>query len=145
MYFLIILPERTIKKTISRKHGKVKADSFVGIYKYTRNRRLINLDIDKKHILKSYKNEQEAIDAVERIKDEKEKTLNSSISGYNFEKPAKTDKYPTNAFSPGLLDMGEPAFKDYEDDPTENPDKHENKSIDLERPLPERVINNRLR
>lgn len=103
------------------------------------------MEIEKKHILKSYKNEQEAIDAVESIKDEKEKPLNSSISGYNFEKPAKTDKYSTNAFSPGELDIGEPAFKDNEDDPTENPDKHENKSIDLERPLPERVIHNRIR
>ncbi|MCM3664723.1 hypothetical protein M3204_09930 [Mesobacillus subterraneus] len=103
------------------------------------------MEIEKKHILKTYKNEQEAIDAVERIKDEKEKPLNSSISGYNVEKAAKTDKYPTNAFSPGELDIGEPALKDYEDNHADNPEILDNKSIDLERPLPERVINNRIR
>lgn len=104
------------------------------------------MEIEKKHILKSYKNEQEAIDSIEKIKDEKENDhpVNSSISGYNVEKKS-TKAYPTNAFSPGELDVGEPAFKDYEDDPSENPGVETNKNRDIERPLPERAMNNRIR
>lgn len=104
------------------------------------------MEIEKKHILKSYKNEQEAIEAVEKIKAEKETKLNSSISGYNVEKTQEKE-YPTNAFSPGKLDMGEPAFEDYKDDPAEpdNPNELANKINTLERPLPEREINNRVR
>ena len=102
------------------------------------------MDNEKKHILNSYKTEQEAIDSIEQIKDEKENPVNSSISGYNVEKKT-TEEYPTNAFSPGELDMGEPAFKDYEDDPTENPAVETTKNKDIERPLPERAMNNRIR
>lgn len=102
------------------------------------------MDIEKKHDLKSYKNEKEAIDSIEKIKDEKENPVSSSISGYNVEKNS-TKEYPTNAFSPGDLDLGESAFKDYEDDPTENPAVETNKNKDIERPLPERAMNNRVR
>ncbi|MBT2692020.1 hypothetical protein [Bacillus sp. ISL-55] len=102
------------------------------------------MGIEKKHILKSYKNEKEAIDSIEKIKDEKDNPVNSSISGYNVEKKS-TKEYPTNAFSPGELDMGEPAFKDYEDDPSENPGVEANKNKDIDRPLPERAMNNRIR
>ena len=50
----------------------------------------------------------------------------------------------TNPFSPGKLDIGESAFKDHVVN-TENPDTLKNKSNDLDRPLPEREINNRVR
>ena len=102
------------------------------------------MEIGKKHILKSYKNEQEAIDTIGKIKDEKDHPVNSSISGYNVEKKHNKE-YPTNAFSPGKLDMGEPAFEDYKDDPKENPAIETNKNKDIERPLPERAMNNRIR
>lgn len=102
------------------------------------------MEIEKKHIHKSYKNEQDPIDSVEKIKDEKENHMNSTVSGYNVEKSTEKE-YPTNAFSPGELDMGEPAFKDFEDDPSENPGLETEKKRDIERPLPERAINNRMR
>ncbi|WP_079508976.1 hypothetical protein [Mesobacillus jeotgali] len=102
------------------------------------------MEIEKKHILKSYKNEQAAIDSIKSIKQEKENPVNSSISGYNVEK-RNTQEYPLNAFSPGELDMGESAFKDYEDDPSENPAVETNKQRDIGRPLPERAMNNRVR
>lgn len=102
------------------------------------------MEIEKKHILKSSKNEQEAIDSIEMIKDEKEHPVNSSISGYNVDKKS-TKEYPTNVFSPGELDMGEPAFKDYEDDPSENPEVVTSEKEEIERPLPERAMNNRVR
>ncbi|MEH7884977.1 hypothetical protein V7654_11730 [Bacillus sp. JJ1609] len=104
------------------------------------------MEIEKKHILKSFKNEQEAIEEVQRIKAEKEYTLTSSISGYNVEKP-QNNKTVTNDFGPDSLDRQEPVMEDYTDDSveTENPDELANNSIDLERPLPERIINNRIR
>jgi hypothetical protein len=102
------------------------------------------MEIEKKHILKSYKNEQEAIDSIEKIKDEKDHPVNSSISGYNVEKKP-TKEFPTNAFSPGKLDMGEPAFEDYKDDPKENPALETDKNKYIERPLPERAMHNRIR
>jgi hypothetical protein len=102
------------------------------------------MEIEKKHILKSYKNEQAAIDSIKCIKQEKENPVNSSISGYNVEKK-RAQQYPVNAFSPGELDMGEPAFKDYQDDPSENPAVETTKQIDIDRPLPERAMNNRIR
>ncbi|WLR57178.1 hypothetical protein LC048_10125 [Mesobacillus subterraneus] len=102
------------------------------------------MEIEKKHVLKSYKNEQEAIDSIEKIKDEKDSPVNSSASGYNVDQKS-TKEYPTNSFSPGELDMGEPAFEDYKDDPTENPVVETHKNKDLDRPLPERAMNNRIR
>jgi hypothetical protein len=114
------------------------------VYKSNTDRRLIEMEINKKHILKSYKNEQEEIDSIEKIKDEKDHPVNSSISGYNVEKNS-IKEYPANAFSPGELDMGEPAFKDYEDDPKENPVAKTYKNKDIDRPLPERAMNNRVR
>ncbi|MBT2679449.1 hypothetical protein J7E38_10585 [Bacillus sp. ISL-35] len=102
------------------------------------------MEIEKKHILKSYKNEKEEIESIEGIKGKKQNQVNSSISGYNVEKK-RTKEYPVNAFSPGELDMGESAFKDYEDDPSENPAIETDKQIDIDRPLPEREMNNRIR
>ena len=102
------------------------------------------MEIEKKHVLKSYKNEKEEIDSIGKIKDEKDHPVNSSISGYNVEKKS-TIEYPTNAFSPGELDMGEPAFEDYKDDPTENPELETDKNKDIDRPLPERAMHNRVR
>ena len=102
------------------------------------------MDIEKKHVLKTYKNEKEAIDSIEKIKEEKNNPVHSSDSGYNVEKKSNKE-YPTNAFSPGELDMGEPAFEDYKDDPTENPALEKDKNKDIERPLPERAMNNRVR
>ncbi|RSD25584.1 hypothetical protein [Mesobacillus subterraneus] len=103
------------------------------------------MEIEKKHILKSYKNEKEAIDSIEKIKNEKDSPVNSSISGYNVERPSQKEKYPTNAFSPGELDMGEPAFRDYADDPSDNPEADTPRLKDYERPLPERPMHNRVR
>ena len=102
------------------------------------------MEIEKKHILKSYKNEKEAIDSIEKIKDENDHPVNRAISGYNVEKKS-TKEYPTNAFSPGELDMGEPAFEDYKDNPTENPALETDKRKDIDRPLPERAMHNRVR
>ncbi|MEH7444953.1 hypothetical protein V7201_21855 [Bacillus sp. JJ1122] len=113
------------------------------------------MEVEKKHILKSFKNEQEAIEEVQRIKAEKEFTRTSSISGYNVEKPQNNDPV-TKKFSPDSLDRQEPVMEDYSDDSvdedytdesveTENPDELANNSVDLERPLPERIINNRIR
>lgn len=104
------------------------------------------MEIEKKHILKSFKNEREAIEEVERIKAEKENTLTSSISGYNVEKPQK-NVFTTNVFKPDSLENLEPVNEEYTEDPveTENPDELANTSNDLERPLPERIINNRIK
>lgn len=125
------------------------------------------MDTEKKHILNSYKNEQEEIEEIERIKKDEEKEVdhspsnndaemngkndndssqkpaNSSISGYNVKKKTEND-LATNPFSPGKLDIGELAFKDH-DDISDNPDALDNKSNDLDRPIPEREINNRVR
>jgi len=104
------------------------------------------MEMEKKHILKSFKNEQEAIEEVQRIKAEKENTLTSSITGYNVEKPQNND-LTTNEFVPDSVDRQETILENYTDDSveTENPDELANNSIDLERPLPERIINNRIR
>ncbi|WP_210366041.1 hypothetical protein [Bacillus sp. REN3] len=99
------------------------------------------MDISKKHILGSYKNEQEAIEEIESIKEEMASSPVSSVSGYNFEVVKKEVKYPINSFSAGKMDLGEPAFKDYADDPSEN----QPAAKSVERPLPEREINNRVR
>ena len=122
------------------------------------------MDTGKKLFLNSYKTEQEEIAEIERIKknerkenqsslnkdtgmnsnnDSSNSKVNSSISGYNVEKRTENN-LATNPFSPGKLDMGESAFKDH-DDITDNPDPLENKSNDLDRPIPEREINNRVR
>lgn len=113
------------------------------------------MELEKKHILKSFKNEQEAIEEVQRIKAEKEITRTSSLSGYNVEKPQNNEP-ATNDFSHDSLDRQEPVIEEHtgdsvdEHDPdelieTENPDELANNSIDAERPLPERIINNRIR
>ncbi len=102
------------------------------------------MEIEKKHFLKSYKNEKDEIDSIEGIKKEKQKPVNSSTSGYNVGKKKKKE-YPVNSFSPGELDMGESAFKDYEDDPSENPGIETDKQLDIDRPLHEREMNNRIR
>lgn len=106
------------------------------------------MEIEKKHILKSYRNEQEAIEAVERIKAERENPINSSISGYNFERP-KEEKFPTNPFQPGKIDLelreedngsvNNPKADD------ENPEILSNEMDDLDRPLPERALHYRIR
>ena len=44
------------------------------------------MDDEKKRILKSYKNEQEVIDDIHLIKDEKDSRANESVSGYHEEK-----------------------------------------------------------
>lgn len=103
------------------------------------------MDIEKKHILKSYKNEQDAIDAIEKIKAETENQKVSSVSGYNVEKPGSTEKFPINAFSPGELDMGESAFKDYADDPSMAHDLDDNKKKDLNRTEDDRGMDNRMK
>ncbi len=103
------------------------------------------MDFEKKHILKSYKNEQDALDAIEKVKSDTENQKVSSVSGYNVEKPGSTEKFPINAFSPGELDMGEPAFKDYADDPSDAPDLDNNKKKDLDRTQDDRGVNSRMR
>lgn len=105
------------------------------------------MEIEKKHILKSYRNEQEAIEAVEKIKAEKENPINSSISGYNYERP-KEEKYPTNPFQPGKIDLElreENHVSDMNPEADENPDILSNEIDELERPLPERALHNRIR
>jgi hypothetical protein len=104
------------------------------------------MEIEKKHILKSYKNEQEAIEAVEKIKAEKENPINSSISGYNFEKP-KDEKFPTNPFQPGKIDL---ELREEDNGiefggENENPDVLANDSNDIDRPLAERAMHTRIR
>lgn len=126
-----------------KKYKKLKRVLY-WVYVSKTVRRLIDMEIEKKHILKSYKNEKEMIDSIEGIKEKNQNLVNSSISGYNFDKK-KTKEYPVNAFSPGELDVGESAFKDYEDDPSENPGIETDKQLDIDRPLPEREMHNRIR
>jgi hypothetical protein len=105
------------------------------------------MEIEKKHIFKSYKNEHEVIDSIEKIKKEKESPINSSISGYNVEKPSSNQEYPTtNAFRHGDLDAGEPANKNFASAPTtDTPPVETNLNKEIERPLPEREMINRVR
>jgi hypothetical protein len=105
----------------------------------------MEMEIEKKHFLKSYKNEKDAIDAVQQIKSEMENPVQESSSGYNFE-IASEEPFSINEATPGgETDFAESAKDEYEDEPVENPDALANEPIDLERPLPERAMHNRIR
>lgn len=102
------------------------------------------MEIEKKHILKSYITEKNAIEAVQQIKDEMENPIQESSSGYNFEIESKS-AFPSDALVGGDNDIDVDSSDDTDAEPIENPDALANNPIDLERPLPERVIHNRIR
>lgn len=103
------------------------------------------MDIKKNHIFGSYRNEKEAIEAVEAIKNDLDKPIVSSESGYNFEVEEKNKRFPVNSFSPGKLDMGESAFKDYEDSPPNEEAPLEGNHRKPERPMLDQEMNIRIR
>jgi hypothetical protein len=104
------------------------------------------MEIEKKHILRSYKSEQEAIKAVENIKAEESNPIKSTVAGYNVEKP-EAEKFPVNPFQPGKIDLQlrkENVGIDFEDQ-SEHPDDLATDRADLDRPLTERAWHNRIR
>ena len=96
------------------------------------------MESNKKHIQSSFKNEQETINEIEAIKFEKANPLSTSESGYNV-KFNRLDEFASDAHSP---DSSEPAVSAQS---SQEPDSLANNSMNFERPLPERIINNRIK
>lgn len=99
------------------------------------------MEIEKKHILLSYKNEQRAIEAVKIINGQNENPVTPSHSDPNEERTAEKE-FPSNGYN---IDIREPSPSDDTAEPVEEPAPFKNNSNDLDRPLPERVINNRIK